>query len=585
MLRKAGLAGGIAWMAAQGAFAQAPTREEIERVRPPALPPSAGQRLTVEGEIERAPCPLATGEYKDIQVDFAGADFEGLGALSPDLLRPAWSRFVGQKVPIATVCDIRDEAATILRRSGYLAAVQVPPQRISDGRVKFDVLMAKLVGFQVRGDAGRAEGLIGGYLEALKAQPVFNIVDAERYLLLARDIPGYDVRLTLRPAGTVPGEVIGEVVVTRTPVELDVNIQNYGSRSVGRFGGLAQLRLNGVFGAGDRTTLGYFTTQDFEEQHVAQFGEEVRIGKEGLVFATSFTHAWTHPTLAPGLDVRSRTILGTFEARYPLVRRQTRTLYATGGLEVIEQRARFAGLPLTEDRLRVLFARAQYDSIDPESLGSARGYSAAEPKWRFGFSAEARQGISIFNASTPCGPALVNCIGAGVVPPSRFEGDPTAFILRASAYGEFRFKPSIAVSIAPRMQYAPNPLMGYEEFSAGNFTVGRGYDPGFATGDSGLGYAAELKLGSLIPRKRDGIALQGYGFLDAAWIWNEDSNFAGQGPQKLVSAGGGARIAFGSRATLDVGAAVPLRRAGPFNLKPDTRILMNLTVRLLPWRQ
>ena len=45
---------------------------------------------------------------------------------------------------------------------------------------------------------------------------MFNRYQAERYLLLASDIPGYVVRLTLRPAGTVPGDVIGDVTVQRT---------------------------------------------------------------------------------------------------------------------------------------------------------------------------------------------------------------------------------------------------------------------------------------------------------------------------------------------------------------------------------
>src|SRR3546814_1232838 len=53
------------------------------------------------------------------------------------------------------------------------------------------------------------------------------------YLLLAHDIPGMDARLTLRP-GTNPGEVVGEVVVTRTPMIFDANIQNFGSHDVGR---------------------------------------------------------------------------------------------------------------------------------------------------------------------------------------------------------------------------------------------------------------------------------------------------------------------------------------------------------------
>ena len=222
---------------AQVAAGGAPTREEINRapVGPDTRPPS---RLTVEGGIERAPCPLADPRFANVTVTLSQVAFDNLKAVSPEILRPAYESFLGKPVPIAAVCEIRDAAATILRREGYLAAVQVPPQRIENGVVHFDVLMAKIVQIQVRGDAGKSERLIAGYLEALKGEDVFNEKAAERYLLLARDLPGYDVRLTLRPAGSAPGEVLAEVSVVRTPVEIDANIQNYGSKDVGRFGGL-----------------------------------------------------------------------------------------------------------------------------------------------------------------------------------------------------------------------------------------------------------------------------------------------------------------------------------------------------------
>ena len=42
-------------------------------------------------------------------------------------------RFVGQEQPVAMICEIRDRAATILREAGYIAAVEVPEQRIADG--------------------------------------------------------------------------------------------------------------------------------------------------------------------------------------------------------------------------------------------------------------------------------------------------------------------------------------------------------------------------------------------------------------------------------------------------------------------
>ncbi len=568
------------------AFAQSTStagisREEIERKPVSPLPSNAGQAVTVDSEVERAPCPLADPSFSAVTLTLQRAEFSNMTGVPEDLLRPAYARYVGQTIPIATVCEIRDSAATLLRRKGYLAAVQVPPQKISDGIVKFDVLMGKVVDFQVRGNAGKAEGLIAGYLSAIKEQPVFNIIEAERYLLLARDIPGYDVRLTLRPAGTVPGEVIGEVLVDYRPIEAEANIQNYGSRSTGRFGGLLQARYNGLFGVGNRTSIGFFNTADFKEQHVLQLGEQVRVGREGLTLSGDFVYAWTRPNLGPAIDLRSRTLVASLEARYPLVRRQAKNIYLAGGFDLINQKVRVGAIPFTQDKLRVGFLRAELDSIDPESLASATGYSATEPRWRFGGSLELRQGLGLFGYTKGCGPLQIRCARAAVTP-SQQEADTTAFVARATISGEVRPTPIFAVVGTVRAQYAPKPLLSYEEFSAGNFTSGRGYDPGILSGDTGLGLNGEFRLGSLVPKSNKAAAFQAYAFTDAAWVGNKDRLVRPVGQQHLVSVGGGVRTAYGDRLVLDVGAAVPLQTVGLQTRRGDVRLLVNLFVKLAP---
>jgi hemolysin activation/secretion protein len=581
--------GSIVTSAPTTAFAQntpvsGTSREEIERQPVTPAPRSTGQAVTVESDVERAPCPLADPSFADVRLTLQRAEFNSLAGVSEEILRPTYARYIGQSIPIATVCEIRDSAATLLRRKGYLAAVQVPPQKISDGVVKFDVLMGKVVDFQVRGNAGKAEALISSYLSAIKEQPVFNILEAERYLLLARDIPGYDVRLTLRPAGTVPGEVIGEVLVDYRPVEAEANIQNYGSRSTGRFGGLLQARYNGLLGIGDRTSIGVFNTADFNEQHVIQLGEQVRIGREGLTLSADFVHAWTRPDLGPAIDLRSRTLVGSLEAKYPLVRRQTKNIYLAGGLDFINQKVRIGPVPFTQDKLRIGFIRAEIDSIDPESLSSVAGFSTSEPRWRVGGSLELRQGLGILNNTKGCGPNLIRCATATILP-SQQEGDPTAFVARATATIEFRPAPAFAIVTTVRAQYAPKPLLSYEEFSAGNFTSGRGYDPGILTGDSGLGINSEFRLGSLVPKSIKSFAAQGYAFADSARVWNEDRLVRPLGLQRLVSVGGGVRTAYGDRFILDIGGAVPLRRVGLQTKKSDIRLLINLFVKLAPNRR
>ena len=555
-----------------------PTREEV--TRPEAPPPIERRpRLEIEGEIERAPCALDNPEFQNIRFTVRGAQFDGLQGLSEADLRPSYESLVGTEQQIAIVCEIRDRAATILRNAGYIAAVEVPEQRIGDGVVRFQVLMAHLTEVRVRGDASGAEKVIAGYLNQLTRQPVFNRFEAERYLLLASDLPGYTVRLTLRPAGTKPGDVVGDVTVQRIPGYADVNIQNAGSKELGRWGGLARGQLFGLTGFADRTTLAAFTTSDLKEQQTVQLGHDFRLGSEGLGLGALFTYAWAHPSIPDDSDVRAETMLLTVQADYPLIRRLARNLRGSLGMDIVNQDVELDSIDVTRDRLRVAFARLGLDAI---STRFSRGRTLAEPMWRVSSMFELRKGLNILGATGSCGPTGADCLGPNDVPPSRLEGRSTAAVVRALLYGEYRPVPKLTFAFGARAQYAWKPLLSFEEFSAGNYTVGRGYDPGVLLGDRGWGTQAEIRLGSTIPTSARRAAIQGYAFWDHARVSNLDRLFVLDQSNRLDSVGGGLRVTY-DRFYLDAAAAIPLTRVGLENRKPDPRILISLTTRLWPW--
>lgn len=583
----------------------APTREEL--TRPQTTPsPRAPSRLTVEGGVQRAPCALADTRFADVKVTLSAVWFDHLRAVPAADLAPAYADLIGKTVPISAVCEIRDAAATILRNQGYLAAVQVPPQRIENGVVHLDVLMPKLVAVHVRGNPGRSAGLIQAYLDKLTGRETFNVHEAERYLLFTRDLPGYDVRLTLKPADDgVPGDVVGEVSVLKQPYAVDLNVQDYGSHQVGRWGGLLRTELYDLLGAGDRLSLGAFSTSDFSEQQVAQSSYDFHVGPEGLAFTGAFTYAWTHPDVGqpaqpsdptlprvPRNNVRSRTLIAGFGARYPLVRAQNADVTLAGGLDYVNQGVRLNGIELTRDHVRTLYARVSGDATDPASARAENGFSAAEPRWRLSGTLEIRKGVDILGATPRCDLAAGVCTNLRTRP-SRLDGRPRAGILRGNAGAEFRPVPRLTMAASVQGQYSADPTLQYEAFSAGNYTIGRGYDAGAIQGDSGVGVSGELRYGSLIPHTAKSFALQPYGFVDAAWAWRRGIDFAGPGYDRLLSAGGGVRAAWGNRARLDLGVAVPLEHVGRTpalndvpgleGRKGDTRILLSLTTRLLPW--
>jgi hemolysin activation/secretion protein len=454
----------------------------------------------------------------------------------------------------------------------------VPEQRIEGGIIRFQVLMAHLTQVRVRGEATGAETALAAYLGQLTKRPLFNRYEAERYLLLASDLPGYTVRLTLRPAGTGPGEVIGDVTVQRLPAYVDFIVQNGGSHALGRWGGLLRGQLFGLTGLGDRTSLSIYSTSDFEEQQTVQLAHEMRLGPEGLSLAGAFTYAWARPTV-PSADVLAKTLLATTELGYPFVRRQSQTIRGSVGMDLVNQDVRFNHLKLSRDRLRVIFLRLGIDMI-PADI--AAGYSSAEPPWHVTSLFELRQGLHALGATHDCGPLGVNCLGQGDVPPSRLSGQSDTTVLRYSGYAEARLVSKFSVALGVRAQYAWKPLLSFEQFSAGNYTVGRGYDPGALLGDRGWGTQAEIRYGSRIPVSAREPAIEGYAFWDHAKVGHDDSVIIA-GHQDLNSVGTGLRASWG-RFMLDAGFAIPLNRVGPLNKRPATRLLVSLTTRLWPWK-
>ncbi len=572
----------FAWPAAAAAQSAnqilPPTREEV--TRPVEQPPAQlTPRLEVEGELERTPCALDGPEFKEIHLTLKDVDFDGLKGLTKDQVAAAYAEYIGRDVPISVVCEIRDRAATMLRDAGYVSAVQVPEQRIADGVIHFNVLMAHLAQVRVRGDATGAESVIASYLRRLTAQPVFNRYQAERYLLLASDIPGYTVRLTLRPAGTAPGEVVGDVTVQRSPAYADFNIQNMGSKALGRWGGLLRGQLFGLTGLGDRTSLSLFSTSDLKEQQTVQLAHDFRVGSEGLSFGGAFTYAWADPTIE-GVDIKARTLLGTLQADYPLVRKQSYTLRGTLGMDVVNQDVKLDGLDLSRDRLRVGFLRLGLDAS--ETQFPRAGYSLAEPPWRISALLELRQGLHVLGATPDCGPTGSECLAGGATPPSNLEGRSDATVARLTAFGELRPMPKFTLAAGIRAQYAWKPLLSFEQFSAGNYTSGRGYDPGALLGDRGFGSQTEIRYGSRIPTSAKRPAVEGYGFWDHASVSSRNKLTVLDQSNHLDSVGGGARVNF-DRFTVDAGVAVPLTRIGLDDKRPGPRFLISLTTRLWPW--
>ena len=530
-----------------------PSRQELNPARQSPVP--AAPRGELFRDMEAGPCPFAGN---DLKFTLTGVDFRGNNgklALADERLALAWADMAGQELPVSAICTIRDRVAALYLRRGVLAAVNIPEQRIADGRVTLEVTEAHIASVNYTGNVGPAQRQVERYLDKLKGLAPFDLNVAQRYLLLASDIPGVQVQASLRQTAGGNGAVDLDVAISRTPIAASFSINDHGSISIGRELATARVDFNSFTPLGERTSIVGYGTLGSAEQRVLQITESMKLGGQGLSLDLSGAFAKTRPRgVIAALDLVGNSFAGNARLSYPLLRHRRHNLNLSGGLEWIDQKVEFGGgiATLTEDRLRILFARLD-GHWAPRELAS---HSVAATG-----SIELRKGLSGLGAT-----AFGNQVA------SRFGGHPDATVFRAEWGVAGRLFGPVVGTVSGSWQYSDTPLLSYEEFSAGNMSIGRGYDPSSASGDRALGATFELSTVPITVGKR--AALRPYGFVDAVRLTNIGP---GAGEARLRSAGLGVRAQIGPWIALDAAWAHPFDRLAPATPKPSDRFLVSLS--------
>ena len=505
---------------------------------------------------EPGPCPLRDS---DLSFTLKSVEFAGNDGVKADQLSRAYDGLVGQKIKVAEVCDIRDRAAAMLFARGILARVEIPSQRIADGRLHLDVIEAKIVAVHFHGDGGPAEAKVEDYIEHLRALIPFDLNIAQRYILLAREVPGVRVYAAIRPSTEGRGAVDLEVTLQRKEVDLTANIQNFGSKPLGPWAGLARVDLNGLTKFGDRSSLMFYSTFDDNEQRVVQLSEEFRPGDLGFVVGWTASYSTTHPgaSLAT-FDLSGEALDTGITVTYPLLKKQARSIDLIGGFEYVDERTYFGGNSvLVDDRLRILFAKAH---------GQANGIVFGRP-WEAGGDIELRKGVDILHASDSTQTDL-----------SHGGANPDAFVQRLTGHVSVRATPLLELYFAATAQNADSPTLTYEQLAIGNLTYGRGYDPSSVAGDKGIAGTLEVRVGPFSPI-RD-LTIGGYAFFDAAYAKYLDAAGASGGSINVRSTGFGVRVSYQDKYDLDILYARPLDSISTTTTTPPAeRMLMTLTAR------
>jgi len=475
-------------------------------------------------------------------------------AVEDATLEAAAEPYLNRPVALDDLRALGTEMEGIFRDAGYpYVRVVLPPQEILNGRVRFQIIEGWVEGVSVLGSSAIAKAQTEARLSALDGKGPLALDDVERTVAQLNDVPGLAARVSIARGKQGPGAMRLIADAERQDPRVLVNVQNFGSKNLGREGTTLFAHIPGWAPLGDELELAAFNTWESGEQVSGQIAYSRGLTVDGLSARVWGSYAEAEPSGAVAtLGSTSESLTAGIEATQPIYQRREESLSGYLGFEAANLKGElFQGaVPLSKDETRTVYAGLEGDF--------------AVDEWSFAGHVELRQGLRWFHASA-----------RGDANLARSEADPFTRVVSGELLTETPELWGMKAEIDLRGQWANAPLMAIEEFSFGNYTVGRGYDPGAAAGDSAI--AAAITLSGFEQRFwNDRIGTELVAFYDIGRYWNEDTT--GTPSRTLASAGGGVRFLFNNQVRADITYAQPLDQPrGLGESRPGGRVLFNIT--------
>lgn len=433
----------------------------------------------------------STGETKLQTIELNGAE-----ALAGSVQEKIYKAFFGRSITPALLSELRQALASAYERKRLLALV-APPEQISAGVVRVQVLEARLGAVEVESNASaiRSGWAIAMVQSSLKPGGVIRLDKLESALIKLNDLAGLKATATLRP-GRAAG--LSNVLLTlddRNRWNTLLNVNN----ELSQYTGVAQLEglSSGasLLGRGDQWNLNYALGGDETGYGVRRLlgSLDLPVTADGMRFLGSL--GWSDYRLLE--ELASDDLKGSFRSfnvglRQPLWRRPKKSVFAQLGYDQYRGQDWVLG---EEYSNRVNHA--------------ARGTAVVTQQDKF-----LGSGINSF--------VLIGSVGYLDKSANAFEqAVDQALAQTAGTWGKLQliatrlqlFKDSpYSFEIFAQGQKAFNNLGSEEKFSLGWPNGVRAYPPGEASGDSGA--SLQLTL-----RRQLGSQWTAKAFVDGAYVW------------------------------------------------------------------
>ena len=521
---------------------------DISRV-PQKTPPAPAQPLGLPPAASAAAAQNATPRFVLREVQFDGA-----ATIPPSRLTSAWTDYRDKPVSLADLRAIGRAAEHIYADAGYpFVAVVLKVQEVQGGIVHYDVIEGRITDLTILGSDPTARRQATAALQPLVNRQPLSLAEVESAYEIARRVPGLNVAGALR-RGSEPGGM--DLVVTAKrdePWRFYANVNNLYADPVGPWGVLAGADYTGSTQYGDQGSAQVYTSVPTGQQVLARGSYFIGLDSEGTQIGMSGLWGKADPKgQFTQLQLAADIATGRVEISQPLIARPDLLITADVGFDVNNQRTQvFGNESLSNDKLRIISA-----TLTGEAIG---------PYGQWDGSVAVRRGLDVLGASNRGDPNL-----------SRVDGDPQATVLKASLHGETPALDKVSLVLKSDFQYSGDRLLAPDQYTPGNLSIGRGYQPGAAVGDSAAAGSIEVRVGPYqLPKS---VQAEPFVFLDSVYLKNNGG--AAFDSRALFSFGGGVRLQLAQMLHVDVIYAVPEDAILPGGAKPPSLLLLNLTIGL-----
>ena len=292
---------------------------------PPVLPPSAAPATRIE---EQAVASLPDG----VRITVKALHVSGQSVFPEAELLALVNDGIGKELSLAELGQLAARITHHYRQRGYLVArAYLPAQEIRDGRVEIAILEGRLDKVEVSNPAGLADSALAPLAVLPTGQPLHGD-SLQQSLLTLADLPGVEVKSTLKPGASIGTSDLLVEVTPGKAVTGSLDFDTYGNRYSGAYRLGGSLYFNNPLKRGDQVSLRAQTSGAGLAYGLV--GYQLPLGSHG----TRIGAAWSEMRYRLGedftrLDADGEASVGSVHMSHPFVRSRALNLYGQARYE------------------------------------------------------------------------------------------------------------------------------------------------------------------------------------------------------------------------------------------------------------